>query len=172
MVWRGDGEAVAFGVEGGVVELWRADDLGHVGAKPSATIVAGGSVVTGLSFSPDGTRMAASSLTATTMWDVQSLRVPRRLQVVTDLPMWQFRRFVDTVGVIADFIQAEGAWGNVRFRPDGRSFVIAGPSGLAELPDFDPVRACAQASEADLAAVEQLLDSPSACHRVPGLLGG
>jgi WD40 repeat protein len=137
---------------------------------PSASFVASSTVISGLGFSPDGRRLVVSSQNSTTVWDVSDPVAPRRLQVVTSLPRWSFRRATGQQlgGVTADPV-GDGEWGYVAFRPDGRSFVMAGSSGMVEVPDFDPQLACSLASQRDLEAVATILDAPSACLRVPGL---
>ncbi len=168
-----DGSRLALGSTDGIVELWPwSGPTTDLATQTPTSFVSGSTAITGLAFSPDGRRLVASSQTGTVVWEVTDLAAPRRVQVVTALPMWSFRRKTDSQigGVSLDPI-ADGEWGQVAFRPDGRSFVMAGPSGMVEVPDFDPGLACRQASPADLAALEKALGGPSACTRVPGLSG-
>ncbi len=169
--WSADGSVLATGYAGGVVRLWASDQVTRTGASPSVTFVAGGSTVTALAFSPDGERLVAGGQSDTTVFDVRDPLAPRRLQVISDLPMWRFRRAYSAAGVTAE-AQADNSFGAVAFRPDGKSIVLAGASGILELPDDDPAAACTAASAADLAAVAKVLGAPSACLRVAALRRG
>ncbi len=162
-----DGTVLAVAVAGGEVDLFPVAEDGTVGELLGA-VVADPAEVTGLSFNANGTLLATSGPWRSVIWDVRTRAAPRPIQVLTDLPAWQPGDPVesDIVGVSTS---SKGTWGLVLFRSDGRSMILAGGSGLVELPDFDPVSACDRATPADLAAVESVLGRPSACTRVSAL---
>jgi WD40 repeat protein len=164
-----DGAVLALGLEGGEVRLMDFDADGTFGETPLATMIGDPFRVSGLSFSPDGSRLVTSGMRSTIVWDVRSTRAPRQVQVVSDLPAWAFADFApsDVLGVPTT---ARGTWGLVAFRPSGSSFILAGGSGAVEMPDFDPALACRQSTPADRLRLEALLGAPSACLRVPGLM--
>ncbi len=168
-----DGSRLALGSTDGIVELWPwSGPTTDLAAVTPTSFVSGSTAITGLAFSPDGRRLVASSQTGTVVWEVTDLAAPRRVQVVTALPMWSFRpQTASQLGGVSLDPVAEGEWGQVAFRPDGRSFVMAGPSGMVEVPDFDPALACRQASIAELDALQRALGAPSVCTRVPSLAG-
>ncbi len=165
------GTVAAVGTLTGEVLLFALDVASE--SAPIATFAASSTAVTGLAFSPDGRRLVVSSQTTTSVWDVRDSTAVRRLQVLTSLPQWLFRRQTGAQqgGLTVD-APGDGEWGHVAYRPDGRSFVMAGPSGIVEVPDFDPRLACELAEPRDLEEVAVILGEPSACLRVPGLRDG
>ena len=102
------------------------------------------------------------------MWNLADPSHPRSLQVLSDLPLLRRRDGPNTFD--PSLTNATGIWGVVRFRRNGRSFVIAGASGAIDMPDDDPDLACRKATPADLAMVAILIGGPSACTRVPELM--
>ena len=165
------GTVAAVGTSTGELLLFALDAASE--PEPIASFAASSTAVTGLAFSPDGRRLVVSSQTTTSVWDVGDSTAVRRLQVLTSLPQWSFRSQTGAQqgGMTAD-APGDGEWGHVAYRPDGRSFVMAGPSGMVEVPDFDPRLACELAEQRDLDAVAAILGEPSACTRVAALGGG
>jgi WD40 repeat protein len=162
-----DGHTIATGGPSGTVKLW-ARSGATISTTPLSSVAADVSPISGLTFSPDGARLATSGQTAAALWDLRDRTLPRRLDVLTDLAALARLREHWTAPEVG--LSAEGArWGLVAFRPDGRSLMLAGPTGVVELADFDPALACSLASAADLAAAKRTLGSPSACTRVDEL---
>ena len=96
--------SVATGTSGGLVRLWSLDDGGSIGTELKRT-----SAIASLAFSPDGNRLAASSLDGSAlMWALPSGRVE---------------------------IDARHGAGPARaaFSPDGSSLVTAGADGALRL---------------------------------------
>ncbi len=158
-----DGRTIATTGDGGTVTLW-ARTGSSVGRVPLSTFTADAGSISGLAFSPDGARLVTSGETTTAMWDLSDRTNPARLDVLTKLPALARVHERSTTGDAA-----RARWGLVAFNPNGRSLLLAGPTGVVELADFDPALACSLATPADLAAAERALRAASACTRVPEL---
>jgi WD40 repeat protein len=165
VAWSPDGQAVAVGGNGEITLYERRS--GEPGFVERVSWAAGTDPVSGLAFSADGLRLVSVAEHLSVMWNLADPSHPRSLQVLSDVPI--LRRH-DVAPTPDGPPNATGIWSVVRFRANGRSFVIAGSSGAVDMPDDDPALACREATPADLAAVAKVIGGPSACTRVPELM--
>jgi WD40 repeat protein len=165
MAVSGDGRTVAID-QVGTVQTFHRNAAG-TGFDRGESWSADPSYVFGLAFSTDGLRLLTVSQRRVVVWDIAQQSFPSVQQVISDLPALSRYSLPMRADGTADEV---GVWRNVLRRPGGTSFVLSGPSGVVELPDFDPALACRQATKADLAAVAKILGAPSACTRVPELM--
>jgi WD40 repeat protein len=132
------------------------DDAGELGAVLSS-FEASTQGVTAAAISPDNERLVTASFGAITMWDISDPREPQPVEAIDALA------FVDAVG--GDTPWVGGVW----FRDEGAALVMALNSSVLDLPDFDPVRVCAESTDEALDAAEEFLGETPACRRVAAL---
>jgi WD40 repeat protein len=114
-----DGALIAFGAADGSIRLWGVEellDLGETDAEDASQVLLGHEQrrpIVGLTFSPDGTRIASASWDTTVrVWDVESGSAVAVLDAHTDQ-----------------------AWG-VSFHPDGKRVATSAADGTVRLWDL------------------------------------